>query len=314
MTTPQLSIIICTHNRPAQLRDALASVCEQDLAGEQYEIIVVDNASTQPVGPVVAAAAERWPDRRLRLIGEPRAGLGHARNAGVAAAGSELVAFLDDDAKTGPEYVRLAVAVMTGQRPDAECAGGVIEPFYTSEKPAWFDDRWESWSWGPAARVLTRGESFIGSNMIWRKAALLAAGGFATDVGVAGDTLSVGEETAVFDRRWAGDAAPVFWYEPALRVMHWTPAYKMTVRYRLKRFVVRGMVAAKPAVRRGTGPRLALLAASLGAVVVHAVLAVVKLPAIRPWQRWMVVAWEGAAARTGMVLETLGIRPRVRQG
>jgi glycosyltransferase involved in cell wall biosynthesis len=94
MPEPQISAIICTHNRDAYLGAAIDSLLAQSFAGE-FEVIVVDNASTDRTREVVN---DRLPHPRLHYIYEPVIGLSVARNTGTTTARSPILAYLDDDA------------------------------------------------------------------------------------------------------------------------------------------------------------------------------------------------------------------------
>ena len=91
----QISAVVCTHNRAAYLRKALQSLVDQTMAQELYEIIVVDNASTDGTKQVVS---EYSGASNLRCLYEPVIGLSRARNTGWGNARGEYVAYLDDDA------------------------------------------------------------------------------------------------------------------------------------------------------------------------------------------------------------------------
>jgi len=90
---PFISVVVCTRDRPEQLR-----VCLRWLEGQQYprfEVVVVDNA---PGGDAVPSVVAAWQGAMpCRYVAEPRGGLSWARNAGTAAAAGEIIAFLDDD-------------------------------------------------------------------------------------------------------------------------------------------------------------------------------------------------------------------------
>ncbi len=78
------------------------------------------------------------------------------------------------------------------------------------------------------------GQSFSGSNMIWRRDLLIKLGGFDINLGVHGIYLILGEETALFKIIW-NNSDPLLLFSPDLIVYHWVPTYKMKVGYRVKR-------------------------------------------------------------------------------
>jgi GT2 family glycosyltransferase len=91
---PDISVVLAAHNRAALLPRAIASVLAQDLAGARFELIVVDDASTDGTPAYLATLA----DPRIRVIrAERNLGPSGARNRGLEAATAEVVAFLDSD-------------------------------------------------------------------------------------------------------------------------------------------------------------------------------------------------------------------------
>jgi len=87
---PQVSVIIPTYNRAWILREAVDSVLGQDF--ESFELIVVDDGSTDDTAEILAAYGDR-----LRVIRQENRGVSAARNTGIRAAGGTLIAFLDSD-------------------------------------------------------------------------------------------------------------------------------------------------------------------------------------------------------------------------
>jgi glycosyltransferase involved in cell wall biosynthesis len=98
MTRPPLiSIVVCTFNRAAMLQDALRSLLTLETAGRfQYEIVVIDNASTDATANVVASLRGGSPVT-VRYAFEAKKGIASARNRGVREATGEWIAFFDDD-------------------------------------------------------------------------------------------------------------------------------------------------------------------------------------------------------------------------
>ena len=97
MTTPDISTIVCTYNRADMLRSALASLYDLATDGEfTYEIVVIDNASTDATPAAIAAAAAES-SAPLRGVHEPQKGVVAARNRGIREARGRWIAFFDDD-------------------------------------------------------------------------------------------------------------------------------------------------------------------------------------------------------------------------
>ena len=120
------SIVICTFNRGNELKNAIEWLTELDFLGDTYEIIIVDNDSTDSTGEIVRSIAETRPD--IVAIKEDQIGLSYARNTGVRAAKGEFVAFIDDDAKPDSNWL---VKLEEGFRnPRVACVGGKVEPFF----------------------------------------------------------------------------------------------------------------------------------------------------------------------------------------
>jgi len=102
---PRVSVVIPTHNRAAMLERALQSVLAQTYP--DFEVIVVDDGSAEPVAGMV----ERLCDPRLRVLRlEPNRGVARARNAGIAEARGDWIAFLDDDDEWLPAKLSLQMA------------------------------------------------------------------------------------------------------------------------------------------------------------------------------------------------------------
>lgn len=120
MSPTRISAIICTHNRAPYLGAAIDSLLHQDF--DDYEIIVVDNASTDRTREIVDA---RQPHPRLRYIYEAHLGLSVARNTGARAAHGDILAYLDDDAEASEEWLT-AIARIYDQEPNVAIAGGKV--------------------------------------------------------------------------------------------------------------------------------------------------------------------------------------------
>jgi len=116
---PDISVVLATYNRAALLRRAIASVLAQDLAGAgaRFELIVVDDASTDGTREYLATLA----DPRIRVVlAERNRGPSGARNLGLEAARAEIVAFLDSDDAYRPGRLAVPLAAFAAD-PELVC-------------------------------------------------------------------------------------------------------------------------------------------------------------------------------------------------
>jgi glycosyltransferase involved in cell wall biosynthesis len=143
-----VSVNICSYNRHRMLQDALERVLSQDLEdGTRYEVIVVDNNSTDRTKEVVEGFIARG-HTNLRYVFERRQGLSHARNAAVPAARSPILAFTDDDVRVTRDWVATIKRTLDNH-PEVDCIGGRILPDWPSTPPSWLTRE----HWAPLALV-----------------------------------------------------------------------------------------------------------------------------------------------------------------
>jgi glycosyltransferase involved in cell wall biosynthesis len=146
LQAPDLSIVIPTHNRPADLELAIDALMRQEADGVSYEVIVVDNNSREDTREVVERALARGTPAPLRYVREPRQGVSYARNTGVSIARSALIAFLDDDGVPVPTWVR-EVKRALDEHPEVDCIGFRVRAVWSTPPPSWMTPA----QWGPIA-------------------------------------------------------------------------------------------------------------------------------------------------------------------
>jgi glycosyltransferase involved in cell wall biosynthesis len=120
--TPTVSIIIPTFARPAKLRRCLDAIARLEAATFSFEVVVVDDGGPQPLDILIAPSA---PDLDVRLIRQSHAGPAAARNAGVAVARGQFLAFIDDDCTPAPDW--LLAFMREIERDDRRLLGGRVE-------------------------------------------------------------------------------------------------------------------------------------------------------------------------------------------
>ncbi len=224
-----ISVLVCTYNRSKLLAGVLESLVNQSLDRSLYEIIIADNASTDNTKQTVMDYMGKYSDWSLRYIYESNQGLSNARNAGYRQAKAEYVAYIDDDAKADKHWLRNIVKAI--KKTKADVLGGPIYPFYLTEKPKWFLDKYEIRSHGETARFLQNDEYISGSNMVFKKQLLHLLAGFDPDLGMKSAKISYGEEIKLIieARKRLGNIK--IYYSPEIIVYHLVPAEKMTMKY-----------------------------------------------------------------------------------
>lgn len=188
---PDVSIVICTYNRPELLRLALTDLLRQPATGVTFEIIVVDNNSTPETRSLVEELAQV--DPRIRYLHEPRQGNAYARNTGVEHARAPIIAFLDDDVTVRGRW--LETIKRTFEETEVDFIGGKVLPRWEQQPPSWLTHP----HWAPIA-ALDYGDyqlslnpdkplCLLTANIAFRRNIFERFGGFSPDVQREGDTI-----------------------------------------------------------------------------------------------------------------------------
>jgi glycosyltransferase involved in cell wall biosynthesis len=120
-----ISVVVCTYNREVALRDALDSLLGQETGGQfTFEIVVVDDGSTDGTGEVVREAEKSADAARIRYVRTEGNGVADARNRGVAETTSRWVAFFDDDQRAEPQWLGELLSV--GLASQGDCVAGPV--------------------------------------------------------------------------------------------------------------------------------------------------------------------------------------------
>jgi glucosyl-dolichyl phosphate glucuronosyltransferase len=219
---PDVSVVICTYNRAQSLSQTLQSLEALVLPPAiSWELIVVDNNSKDKTKQTVAhfAAADKLP---LKYVFESRPGLSQARNAGIANAEAEIIAFTDDDVTVEPDWISKLVAAFS--KYDCIAIGGRVFPVWPGARPSWFHET------GPYAtpkaivyfdlgdEVCVPAAAPYGANMAFRKAVFQKYGNFRVDLGRVADSLMGGEDIEFFERLKKGHEKIL--YAPDVIVHH----------------------------------------------------------------------------------------------
>lgn len=218
-----VSVVVCTYNRAQLLADCLRSLVKQSINKRYYEVLVVDNNSTDNTERVVNRFSRNHPN--IRLIMEKKQGLSYARNRGWKEARGKYVAYIDDDAIADPDWVNQIVG-FAKIHPRVNVFGGPYSRFFLHPPPVWLPEDHGSLNMGNKVKLLhVRNEWISGSNMIFRKLILDKYKGFVTNLGMKGGQILYGEETELL-ARLKRDGESIY-YVPAISVKHLVGDYKL---------------------------------------------------------------------------------------
>lgn len=240
MTVTSASVLVCTYNRAALLRDTLAALQLMTRPADcDVEIIVVDNNCTDNTSQVIAAA---MPQAGIPIVAlhERRQGKSFALNRGLAAARGDIIALTDDDVLVDREWLCRIVEVFRNR--DVTFVFGKVLPRWSITPPPELLTLPAQDIWGPLALVdygnvatdytaASRGQRLpIGANLAFARQAVVAAGGWRTDLGKVDNTLISGEDHEIFSRLRRLDLYAGY-YDPEIVVRHYVPARRLTRRY-----------------------------------------------------------------------------------
>lgn len=165
---PHVSVVVPVRNAADTIADCVDSLLALAYPSDRFEVLVVDNASTDGTPAIL----ERYADR-VRLLHEPSRGASHARNTGIRQARGEVVAFTDADCRVDPSWLTEIVPAVSDE--DVGLAGGPI----LATRPCNYVERF-----GERIHDHERAITFcvppyvITANCTARKSTLQAVGGF----------------------------------------------------------------------------------------------------------------------------------------
>jgi glycosyltransferase involved in cell wall biosynthesis len=250
---PAISVIICayTTDRWLDLLAAVDSIRKQTRPALEV-IVAVDHDS--------ALAGRARELRPPVLVTENRGtrGLSDTRNAGIALARGDVIAFLDDDAFAAPEWLERLAAGYT--RPEVLGVGGAVEPRWAGGRPRGFPTEFD-WVVGCTYRGLPTStepvRNLIGANMSFRREVFDGTLTFRAGIGRVGAQPEGCEETELCIRARRGRPGAVLLYDPSARVAHRVPRQRAGWRYFRARCFAEGVSKARVAAAAGRRDGLA---------------------------------------------------------
>jgi len=206
-----ISLVICTRNMCSALRACIECIERLESPGE-WELIVVDNGSTDGTADWLRSFAERS-SLRVVLVSEPKQGLGGARNAGIAKATGQIIAFTDDDCYVSSDFLIQILEIFRDDR--IGFMGGRILLHDQTDIPITIRPDTEMQIIGPYS-FIQAGE-LQGANMAVRRSLMAEIGGFDPKFGK-GSQFKGGEDMDLQARASAHGATGI--YHPGPLVWH----------------------------------------------------------------------------------------------
>ncbi|NGP78026.1 glycosyltransferase family 2 protein [Balneolaceae bacterium YR4-1] len=202
---PEVSFIICTYNRADYLDDTLSSLLEFGNPDFTYEIVVIDNNSTdntpQTAKKFDSLASEKGIE--LNYYKEEKQGLSYARNRGIGEAKAKHVVFFDDDIRATKSLIPSWCSFFR-QHPEATAAGGKIHVQFDAPRPKWMSHfllpLLGHHDLGSGQKKYPSNKYPFGGNMGFDKTIFERIGLFDTDLGRKGKQLNAAEEKELFQR------------------------------------------------------------------------------------------------------------------
>jgi glycosyltransferase involved in cell wall biosynthesis len=254
-----LSVIIPTRNRELLLARCLESICDQSFPQKRFEVLVIDNGSTDDTAAVCKKFRGWLPN--LQYHYEPSPGQHAGRNKGLRLAKGEFLVYGDDDIRAVPSW--LEGIAETFEDPTIALVGGKNIAEYEVPPPQWVNQLWLKTRWGRHLgyySLVDFGDSVCeipphlvyGCNFSIRKCVLLEVGGFHPDVMPREKVLYMGD----------GDSG-VSWvleekgyramYNPRASVYHFISSSRLTTEYLEYRLYGQGISDSYTRIRRSNG-------------------------------------------------------------
>jgi glycosyltransferase involved in cell wall biosynthesis len=233
-TSPKidLSLLVCTYNRSADLRELLETALAQETdALFEYEIVVVDNNSTDDTRAVVEQMIAAG-HHRLRYFFEPKQGKSHALNHGLHVLRGWAYVIADDDFVLPKNWAK---GIVEGFKQNSEVAfvSGKVLPLWLAKCPSWLTQR----HWSAIAMADYGDEQFLtdASNQVcllacaFRASDVAAVGGYHEDLGPQKDRTGATEDLDLLMRLWKSGRKGL--YLPNVFFHHKATADRLTKNY-----------------------------------------------------------------------------------
>lgn len=222
-----VSVIIATYNRAEFLRQTLETLVLQDFPSGTWEILVINNRSTDNTEEVVHEFMAKH--SLIRLVREEKQGLSHARNRGIGESLGRITVHLDDDVLLEPHWLTTMVAPLQNDkdRKIGVLGGRTINCFPEDKRLKWAVWFRRSNPYSETLCQLHESPFPIGGgNLAVPHFIYDEVGDFKTELGRNGSIMLCGEDTEFIDRVW--QAGFEIWYNGPAKLLHQIPASRLT--------------------------------------------------------------------------------------
>lgn len=225
-----VTVIICCFNSTGRITETLkALACQTGLNNVDWEVVLVDNGSTDKTGEASKEAWHRFGGpATLRIVKEVTPGLSYARQRGIAESNFDLCIFCDDDNWLAADYLSTAKHIVDSNALIGAC-GGIGYATSDSTLPPWFLDFQSSYAVGPQSNMPGYVNSLYGAGLTFRKAIAQSAidkGFRSLLVDRTGGVLSSGGDTEFCE--WVKIQGYKCWYDERLKFKHFLQSDRLT--------------------------------------------------------------------------------------
>lgn len=240
----KVSIVVCTHNRRQLLQKTITSLLNQEYPKDDYEIIIVDNCSSDQTKDTVKQLISDS-SVRIQYIYESRIGLSNARNTGLNMANGTFVGFIDDDEEVLPLWLTSLVDGFTKIQPEPGVVCGPVRPSWEKSPPHWLANEFLSYlsifDISSEPQFISESEkwSFPEGNSAFRTDVIRDIGGFDTNAGRKGKYLLSGEGEKI--KKAIYEQGMTVYYHPMMCVKHFIPADRMNLSWFCERAYFQGI-------------------------------------------------------------------------
>ena len=228
-----LSVILCTYNRDKYIYEALRHIALNSFPTEEYEIVLINNNSTDDTEAECLRFTKDFPSVQFRYFVESNQGLSYARNRGIRESRGDILVYVDDDAVVNEDFLR-TYADFFAAHPQIDAAGGPIIPRYETSEPSWMSHYTKALVTGykylgDKVREFPAHDYPGGGNAAYRAPVFEKVGLFNVELGRKGDSLMGAEEKDIFDKMTT--AGMRFYYLPTAILYHLIPEKKLSDEY-----------------------------------------------------------------------------------